>query len=326
MFAASLFIAALCGGLVGWMLGFKQRAASGEPHDAKPAPADPKPAPSKQNLALLPARSFEIESQAQAGEALASTMNGLVHAAAESLDAFRKCALIAQDLKQQSGHLREYTLSASKEANLASVSAKEGVRQVDEELASVTEFRGVLGRSTALISELKELSGRIGRFLGQISQVARRTNLLALNAGIEAARAGDAGKGFAVVAGEIRTLAESTARTVYEMTTILTEIQARTDEVISAIRANHALEESMELTESAGEIFNRIVEELEKNTGNLGMVSESIADQAKDQALFEKALAQALEQASLSQTQAELATQQLEAWSKTLKTLSSRQA
>ena len=203
-----------------------------------------------------------------------------------------KLVTINQDLGRGSQHLQDYAAMASQEAGRTAKAASEGLQHVDQELDHVEDFKGVLGRSSQLINELKEMGGRIGRFLTQISGISRRTNLLALNAGIEAARAGEAGRGFAVVAVEIRSLAESSGHAVAEITSILMEVQSRLDEVTAAIQANKALEESVELTRSAGEIFTRIRDELEQNSGMLAALGESVEGLTRDQELLSRAIAQ----------------------------------
>jgi methyl-accepting chemotaxis protein len=202
----------------------------------------------------------------------------------------RRLVAINRDLGRASAQLKDYAVNASKEASRTARSAGEGLENVDRELSQVEDFKGVLSRSGELMGELKEMSSRVGRFLTQISGIARRTNLLALNAGIEAARAGEAGRGFAVVAVEIRSLAESSAKAVEEITAILMEVQIRLDEISEAIRANTALEESMELTRSAGEVFTRIRDELEQNSGMLSALGDSVEGLSRDQSLLTQAI------------------------------------
>jgi methyl-accepting chemotaxis protein len=202
----------------------------------------------------------------------------------------RRLIAINDDLGRTSLQLKQYAMDASREAARTATAAAEGLKGVDIELEHVESFKGVLGRSGELMSELKEMSDRVGRFLTQISGIARRTNLLALNAGIEAARAGEAGRGFAVVAHEIRSLAESSAKAVDEITGILTEIQIRMDEINAAMKANSALEESMELTRSAGEVFARIRDELEQNSGMLAALGGSVEALSRDQGLLSQAI------------------------------------
>ena len=196
--------------------------------------------------------------------------------------------------------MNDYAVSAASESQRTARAATEGLRHVDQELAKVEDFRGVLDRSGSLIQELKEMSGRVSRFLTQISGIARRTNLVALNAGIEAARAGEAGRGFAVVAVEIRSLAESSAKAAGEITGILTEVQERLDEVTAAIGVNQALEESVELTRGAGEVFARIRDELEQNSGMMSALGDSVQGLFKDQELLSAAIQRLANESALS--------------------------
>jgi methyl-accepting chemotaxis protein len=212
----------------------------------------------------------------------------------------QKLVLINQDLGGASRRLNEYAASAASESRRTALAATEGLSHVDRELANVEDFREVLDRSGTLINELKEMSGRVGRFLTQISGIARRTNLVALNAGIEAARAGEAGRGFAVVAVEIRALAEASAKAAGEITSILTEVQERLDEVTAAIGANRALEDSVELTRSAGEVFARIRDELEQNSGMLAALGDSVQTLFRDQELLSSAIQKLAKESALS--------------------------
>jgi hypothetical protein len=272
-----------------------RRTASQSQPQVPPAPALPlgavKFAPPPPSRFMAPAPAPAPASDGALKQKIGVFAAHLDHTAQE----LHKLIIINQDLGRTSAQLRDYAVSASKEAERTAGSAGEGLRRVDEELAQVEDFRGVLDRSSTLMGELKEMSARIGRFLTQITGIARRTNLLALNAGIEAARAGEAGRGFAVVAVEIRALAEASGKAADEITSILTEVQLRLDEITGAIRANRALEESVELTRSAGEVFTRVRDELEQNSGMLSALGESVLTLSKDQDLLSRALGKAEE-------------------------------
>ena len=284
--AGAAFGAALAAALAPWVW---QRL---QPPVQSPPAAAALPSLEKREMPLpampmIPQPSAHAE--AEWGE-IAATCEALALKLEEHHRDMGRLVIINEDLGRGSQHLQDYASMASQEASRTAKAASEGLLHVDQELDHVEDFRGVLGRSSQLIGELKEMSGRIARFLTQISGISRRTNLLALNAGIEAARAGEAGRGFAVVAVEIRSLAESSGHAVAEITAILTEVQVRLDEITQAIQANKALEESVELTRSAGEIFTRIRDELEQNSGMLGALGESVESLSRDQVLLSRAI------------------------------------
>jgi methyl-accepting chemotaxis protein len=109
------------------------------------------------------------------------------------------------------------------------------------------------------LRELGSHADGIGRVMGLISDIADQTNLLSLNASIEAARAGDAGRGFTVVAGEVRKLAEKTMQATRAVTEAVTQIQKETRSSVSTMgETARAVDESMVLARKAGDALTNI--------------------------------------------------------------------
>jgi len=133
--------------------------------------------------------------------------------------------------------IEENAVQTSKLASEAAEDAQRGMQTVDETIRGIESIRQTVDRASVAIMDLGDQSSAIGKILTVIDEVADQTSLLALNAAIIAAQAGDHGKGFAVVADEIRELAERTAVSTREIGTIITNLQEGTQEAVVAMKA-----------------------------------------------------------------------------------------
>jgi len=128
-------------------------------------------------------------------------------------------------------------VETSKLASEAAEDAQRGMQTVEETIRGIESIRLTVDRASEAIMDLGDQSSAIGKILTVIDEVADQTSLLALNAAIIAAQAGDHGKGFAVVADEIRELAERTAVSTREIGTIIANLQEGTQEAVVAMKA-----------------------------------------------------------------------------------------
>ena len=151
--------------------------------------------------------------------------------------------------------------NASQAANEADGEAREGDRIVAEVVAQIERLAVEVGRSTSALQVLQQESDKISGVMDVIRAVADQTNLLALNAAIEAARAGEAGRGFAVVADEVRSLAQRTQKSTEEIAELVTGLQSGTQKVAEVMNNSRALtDSSVALTRKAGEALEGITE------------------------------------------------------------------
>ncbi|WP_130930806.1 MULTISPECIES: methyl-accepting chemotaxis protein [unclassified Pseudomonas] len=169
---------------------------------------------------------------------------------------------------------------ASEAAVAADQQAREGDKVVGEAIAQIERLAKEVGNSTEAMGELKRESDKIGSVLDVIKSVAQQTNLLALNAAIEAARAGEAGRGFAVVADEVRSLAQRTQKSTEEIEELIVGLQNGTQQVATIMDNSRSLtDSSVELTRRAG----GSLESITRTVSAIQAMNQQIAAAAEQQ-------------------------------------------
>ncbi|VVP97903.1 Methyl-accepting chemotaxis protein McpQ [Pseudomonas fluorescens] len=169
---------------------------------------------------------------------------------------------------------------ASEAAVAADQQAREGDKVVGEAIAQIERLALEVGHSTEAMGELKRESDKIGSVLDVIKSVAQQTNLLALNAAIEAARAGEAGRGFAVVADEVRSLAQRTQKSTEEIEELIVGLQNGTQQVATIMDNSRSLtDSSVELTRRAG----GSLESITRTVSAIQAMNQQIAAAAEQQ-------------------------------------------
>ncbi len=140
-----------------------------------------------------------------------------------------------QDARQSTDHVQEESDLIYEESHKGENAVKEGVRVFDLTYKQINELGNIIDDASQSIDSLKVESDNIVNVIDVINSIAEQTNLLALNAAIEAARAGEAGRGFAVVADEVRALASRTRESTLEVSSMVNAIQSRTSNVVSTM-------------------------------------------------------------------------------------------
>ncbi|MHA6181633.1 methyl-accepting chemotaxis protein [Pseudomonas mohnii] len=190
---------------------------------------------------------------------------------------------VATAMNEMSATVQEVARNAEEAADAAAAAdqqAREGDKVVGEAVAQIERLAIEVGNSTAAMGNLREESNQIGGVLDVIKSVAQQTNLLALNAAIEAARAGEAGRGFAVVADEVRSLAQRTQQSTEEIEKLISRLQSGTQEVSDVMESSRVLtDSSVELARRAGTSLENIT----RAVSTIQLMNQQIASAAEQQ-------------------------------------------
>ena len=162
----------------------------------------------------------------------------------------------------------------------ANLSAAAGVTAVRETVTGMHSIQRTMANSAEIVGKLGVSSQQIGSIVETIDDIADQTNLLALNAAIEAARAGEAGRGFAVVADEVRKLAERSRTATREVGSLIASVQMQTDQAVTSMRAGvNEVEVNVSAAERAGESLTDIraaVDQVTERVRNIRLAAEQM--------------------------------------------------
>jgi len=190
---------------------------------------------------------------------------------------------ISAAVEEMSASVIEVARKSGEAANSAQESGKvaqEGGRVVSETIDGMNEISEAVSASAASVSELGKRGEQIGQIIEVINDIADQTNLLALNAAIEAARAGEHGRGFAVVADEVRKLADRTTKATEEIGESIKAIQTETDQAVQQMNAGtEQVQVGVQKATQAGQSLEQIV----AGAQEVATMIESIAAAAQEQ-------------------------------------------
>lgn len=183
--------------------------------------------------------------------------------------------------------------SASSAAQQSDLEAHEGKRNVSLTINSINQLVGEMQNAANAANTLQQHSNQIGSVLDVIRGIAEQTNLLALNAAIEAARAGEQGRGFAVVADEVRTLASRTQQSTEEIQAMIEELQSNTQMVVNVIESGQKIgADSVEHSSQAGDSLDKIT----LSSQNIRELNSLIAQNVREQAQVSSTISRNIEQ------------------------------
>jgi len=191
--------------------------------------------------------------------------------------------MVATATNEMSATVQEVARSAS-DASVAAQQAETqshiGMNTVKDSISSILRLSGEVTNATNVINEVKSSSNEIGSVLDVIKTIAEQTNLLALNAAIEAARAGEQGRGFAVVADEVRTLASRTHESTVEIERMIELLQTSATNAVNVMTKNAELaKETVDCANLSGKAFD----EVKNSIDTINQMNEQIATAAEEQ-------------------------------------------
>ncbi|BBN82797.1 methyl-accepting chemotaxis protein [Pseudoalteromonas sp. A25] len=193
-------------------------------------------------------------------ESTAQTSAGV----SEQLHEADMVATAATEMQATIQDISHNTEAASQKAESTNGNAQKGRLEVDATIKHIIALSESLSGASDVVSQLEKDGETIGSVLDVIRGIAEQTNLLALNAAIEAARAGEQGRGFAVVADEVRSLAQRTQDSTQEIESIISTLQQRTREVVNIMQqCRDQGGESVSQAEKAGELLGMITEDVQ---------------------------------------------------------------
>ena len=184
-----------------------------------------------------------------------------------------------EDLLKVIADNSEGVASASR---LTMETADNGSRTIRNAVDNMNTLENSVSSSAEVIQSLGNQSKEIGQIVDTISAIAEQTNLLALNAAIEAARAGEHGRGFAVVADEVRKLAEQSAEAAEKISGLIREIQTQTDKAVASMHSGREITgKSAQAVNEAGEAFREIVTQIKTLREKVSSTTEAVHEADK---------------------------------------------
>jgi len=200
-------------------------------------------------------------------QVIASGAETQVDSANDSSTAMNEMTIGIQQIAETSSSVSESAIETSLEANLGNESLQKMIDQMNT-------INDAVADSALGVKQLGELSKEIGNIIGVITGIADQTNLLALNAAIEAARAGEHGKGFAVVADEVRKLAEQSKESADQIAGLITRIQVETIEAVQAMEVGTTeVATGRLIVDETGKRFEKILVSIEQVTAQIQEVT-----------------------------------------------------
>ncbi len=219
------------------------------------------------------------EQSAQASNQVAGSITHIAQVAETQLVLSNKTTNIVQQISAAIEQVTANSQTMAESAEKTFETANTGEKNIDHAVHQIKVIEEKTNDTLAVINDLEEKSKQIGQIIDVISSISGQTNLLALNAAIEAARAGEAGKGFAVVADEVRKLAEQSQNATTQITDLINEVQQKTVNAVNFMSDNKKqVDTGTSVVTAAGDSFGQILIMIRDMTHQIREISAAIEE------------------------------------------------
>jgi methyl-accepting chemotaxis protein len=209
----------------------------------------------------------------EAVSGLTGVISQVRESAVETTDSVGSAARAVSSLASAISEVSEASNKVASVSSSAAEAAKHGASAVRQTVEGMTRIERTVALSSRSVAELGAKGDQIGAIVETIDDIAEQTNLLALNAAIEAARAGEQGKGFAVVADEVRKLAERSSRATKEIATLIGEVRTVTNAAVAAMEAgSQEVQTGSALARKSGEALSEIATSVDATTAAVSRI------------------------------------------------------
>ncbi|GAA2701669.1 methyl-accepting chemotaxis protein [Aeromicrobium ponti] len=222
------------------------------------------------------------EQNNMATEQVANSIQEVASATEQQTEKVKESTAVVKDMSSRIQQIMLNTNIVAKTANETNEVVVKGNSAIDLSTSQMKNINKTVSELGSIVHTLGKRSEEIGQIVNVISEIADQTNLLALNAAIEAARAGEHGRGFAVVADEVRKLAEQSSKSTESIRELISTIQTDTNSAINSMEKGTAeVEKGIDLVNNAGDAFSHIQQFADTVSSQIAEVSASIKDMAE---------------------------------------------